>query len=164
RDSVEPLDLASAEEQSLLVPRKSLVTLGQARENLARKFPAAQQAVAAFIGDLLLENCTYDKKLTQLSREPRLAALYEGDRYAPGQIIVREGELVTERIKAALDELATVVPPPTPVPAPQVVLVPAEKQSPYLFYGSGALLFLCLMCVIVSWRFLFASRKSNALI
>jgi len=164
--ATESVDLAASEEQSVLVPRENLVTLDQARVALARKFPAAQKGVAAFIAELLVENCSYDPELTRLSREPRLAPLYEGDRYAPGQPIVREGEPITRRIKAALDQLAAAVPPPAPVAEPQVIITsaPAPKQPPYLFYGSGALLFLCLICVAVSWRFLFVSRKSGALI
>jgi hypothetical protein len=158
------LDLVLADEQSVLVPRKNLLTLAQARESLTRKFPASQQGAAAFVGELLVENCSYDRKLTQLSREPRLAALWEGDRYTPGQVIVRAGEPIDARIKAALDELAAIVPPPAPVPAPQIVVTPAPKPPPYLFYGSGLLLFLCMICVAVSWRFLFATRKAGALI
>ena len=160
----EPVELAVAEEESVLVPRKNMVTVAQARESLSRKFPANQQAVAAFVGQLVVDNCVYDKKLTELSRAPRLAALWEGDRYSPGQVIVRAGEPVTDRIKAALDELAIAAPPQAPAPAPQVVFVTPPVKPPYLFYGSGVLLLLCLICVVVSWRFLFATRKVNALI
>ncbi|HKQ39823.1 MAG TPA: hypothetical protein VJ063_17220, partial [Verrucomicrobiae bacterium] len=158
----EPVEFEVAEEQSVLVPRKNLITLTQARESLNRKFPAHQQRVAAFLGQLLLDNCVYDRKLTELTRAPRVAALWEGDRYSPGQAIVRAGETITPRIKAALDELAA-LPPPVAAPALQVITTPPAKP-PYLFYGSGVLLFFCLICVVVSWRFLFASRKASALV
>jgi hypothetical protein len=138
--------------------------VAQARESLARKFSANQRPVAAFLGQLVVDNCVYDRKLTELSRAPRVAALWEGDRYTPGQIVVRAGESITPRIKAALDELAAVVPSTLPAPVPQVVGVPPSAKPPYLFYGSGVLLLLCLICVIVSWRFLFASRKATALV
>src|SRR6185369_9605552 len=49
-DSVEPADVAMAEEQSVLVPRDSLISLVQAREALTRKFQATQQNVGAFMG------------------------------------------------------------------------------------------------------------------
>lgn len=157
---LEPVDAAVAEEQSVLVARKRLLNLAQARENIAARFPANQQAVAAFLGELLVENCVYDRKLTEQSRAPRLAALWEGERYAPGQIVARAGQTVDDRTKAALDELAAALPT---LPAPvAVVAIPAAKP-PYLFYGSGVLLFLCLICMAVSWRFLFASRKVTAL-
>ena len=163
----EPVEFDVAEEQSVLVPRKNLLTLAQARETLAHKFTANQQGVGAFLGQLLLDNCVYDKKLTDLSRAPRVAALWEGDRYTAGQIIVRAGETITPRIKAALDELAAVAPPVAPITAPapieQIVVTPPAKP-PYLFYGSGVLLFLCLICMTISWRFLFASRKATALV
>ena len=161
----EPVEIEVAEDESVLVPRKNLITVVQAREILARKFTANQQPVAAFLGQLLLDNCVYDKKLTDLSRAPRVAALWEGDRYSPGQAIVRAGETITPRIKAALEELAAVAQPAVPAPAPiQQVIVTPPAKPPYLFYGSGVLLFLCLICMIVSWRFLFASRKVSALV
>lgn len=159
---VEPVAIETAEQESALVPRKNMVTVAQARESLARRFPANQQAVAAFLGQLVVDNCSYDRKLTELSRGPRVAALWEGDRYTPGQVIVRAGEPMTPRIKAALDELAAVIPPPA-TPVPQVIAT-TPANPPYLFYGSGVLLFLCLICVLVSWRFLFASRKTTALV
>jgi hypothetical protein len=158
----EPVEMSVAEQESALFPRKSLLTVAQARENLAKRFPAHQQAIGAFLGELLVENCSFDRKLTELSRAPRLAALWEGDRYTPGQIIARAGETIEPRIKAALDELAARVPAPPSAPAPQVVVEPAKP--PYLFYGSGVLLFFCLLCVVASWRFLFATRKASALI
>jgi 7TM-HD extracellular protein len=164
--AADPVDLAIAEEQSVLVARNNLLTVAQARQNLARRFPANQQTVAAFIGELLVENCAYDRKLTELSRAPRLAALWEGDRYTPGHVIAHAGQPIDARIKAALDEMAAAIPPPAPAPAPvqQIVIAPAKPAPPYLFYGSGVLLVLCLICVAVSWRFLFAARKTNALI
>ena len=159
----EPVELATAEQESGLVPRKSLITVAQAREDLARRFPAHQKAVGAFLGELLVENCSYDRKLTELSRAPRLTALWEGDRYTPGQMIVRAGETIGPRVKAALDELAAAVPPPVPVAAaPQAIALPVKP--PYLFYGSGVLLLFCLICMVVSWRFLFATRKASALV
>lgn len=158
---VDPMEPTAAEEQSLLAPRKRLLTVAQAREYLAGRFPAAQRTAAAFVGELLVENCAYDRKLTELSRAPRLAALWEGDRYTPGQIIVRAGQTVDARAKAALDELAA-IPAPAPAPVLQAVVLP--PKPPYLFYGSGILLFLCLVCMMVSWRFLFASRKATALV
>ncbi len=156
----EPVEVAVAEDESVLLPRKNLITVAQARESLARKFPANQQRVAAFLGQLLVDNCVYDRKLTEASRVPRVAALWEGDRYTPGQFIIRTGELITPRIKAALDELSAVA----PHPAQPVILVEPQTKPPYLFYGSGALLLLCLVCVAISWRFLFVSRKSTAMV
>lgn len=159
----EPIEFEVAEDQSVLVPRKDLITVAQARATLNRKFTVNQQHVAAFLGQLLLDNCVYDRKLTELSRAPRIAALWEGDRYSPGQVIVRGGETITPRIKAALDELAALPPPVMPALPAQIAVTPPAKP-PYLFYGSGVLLFLCLICMIVSWRFLFASRKATALV
>jgi 7TM-HD extracellular len=164
RFMAEPVEIDVTEQEGVLVPRKNLVTVAQARETLARKFPANQQPVAAFLAQLLVDNLVYDRKLTELGRAPRVAALWEGDRYTPGQMVVRAGESITPRMKAALDELASIVPPALPAPVPQVVVVPAPGKPPYLFYGSGVLLLLCLICVIVSWRFLFASRKATALV
>lgn len=159
----EPIDITLAEELSVLTQRKSLLNPAQARENLARRFPANQQAVAAFLGEFVTDNCAYDRKLTELSRAPRVAALWEGDRYTAGELIVRAGEPITARIKAALDELAVAVPPVVATPAAPPVVV-NDGRPPYLFYGSGVLLFLCLICVTVCWRFLFAARKETALV
>ena len=160
----EPIDFALAEEHSVLTARKNLLTIGHARENLARRFPANQQNVAAFVGEFITDNCAYDRKLTELSRAPRVAALWEGDRYTAGQVIVRAGEPITERVKAALDELAVAAPAVIASPVvPPTIVAPAGKPS-YLFYGSGILLLLCVICVAVCWRLLFAARKTGALV
>lgn len=154
----DPVELAEGEQQSVLVPRKRLLTLAQAREAIAGRFPANQQAVAAFLAELLVENCEYDRRLTELSRAPRLAALWEGDRYTAGQIVARAGQAVDARTKAALDELALAAPAP---PAPVTVAATPPAKPPYLFYGSGVLLLLCLLCTAVCWQFLFSSRKAG---
>ena len=86
--------------------RTRMHTLGKARGDLIYAFSPPEQPAAKFIAGLLKENCTPDAELTRQSRANQTAAILSAEHYDAGQIIVRRGQIITAKHKAALAELA----------------------------------------------------------
>jgi hypothetical protein len=62
-------------------------------------------AAARFVAGFLQPNCFFDEALTRQVRARRTESINAADRYEAGQLLVRKGEVVTDKIKLALDEL-----------------------------------------------------------
>jgi hypothetical protein len=75
------------------------------RKELASHYATNEQAVAKFVGSFIKENVVLDEDLTKLVRSTKTDAMWAADHYEPGQVIIASNEIVTARIKAALDEL-----------------------------------------------------------
>jgi len=105
----DPLDipkLDAAEQQAQEVSAHSdFVTLAQARASLTASFPAEEKAAAQFMAGFMRENTEPDAALTRASRDRQTAALLSADTYDAGGTIVKRGQVITARIKAALDQL-----------------------------------------------------------
>ena len=86
--------------------RMRLHTLGKARGDLLDAFTPPERPAARFLAGLLKENCTPDAELTRQSRAKQIAAILSADHYDAGQIIVRRGQTITTKHRAALAELA----------------------------------------------------------
>lgn len=97
-------DLAAAARAAVEIPRAQLIPLGRARTNLLAAFPAAQQPMAKFLAGLLKTNCAPEIELTRQSRAQQAEAAISAAQYAAGQLIVRRGEVITAKTKAALDK------------------------------------------------------------
>lgn len=88
-----------------LITSSGVITLSQARAGLESNFSPNDQPFARALADLLKPDCAPDKDLTQLARDRAIAGLVVDDHYDAGQLIVRHGETITAKTKAALDEL-----------------------------------------------------------
>jgi hypothetical protein len=105
-DPLEIPKLDTAEQQAADIPaRTDLVTLEQARADLVNSFPAKEAAVGRFMAGFLRANTEPDMALTRASRDRETTALLSADSYDAGQVIIKHGQIVTARIKAALDQL-----------------------------------------------------------
>ena len=142
----------NAEFQS--IPKRRLLTVAQARQNLMTRFPADQQAIARFVGEFVAENCFFDPDLTAKTRAERLQTIWEAKQYQPGDIIVKAGEKVDAQARAALDELNRAFATAIPAAPISATGIPASHR---LFYLSGILLVICLGCLAACW--LFFKRK-----
>ena len=69
------------------------------------QFPTNELAVARYLAGFLRENRVFDDALTGRSRARRTEALFAADHYEPGELLVRRGQLIDTRARAALDEL-----------------------------------------------------------
>ncbi|HEY1662912.1 MAG TPA: hypothetical protein VGI03_10875 [Verrucomicrobiae bacterium] len=96
------LDDASRAE---IITSASLITLSQARAELRSEFSQDDQLFARAMVEMLKPNCLPDKNLTRTARDRAIAGLVVDDHFDAGQIIVRHGEKIDLKTKAALDEL-----------------------------------------------------------
>jgi len=88
-----------------LITSSGILTLSQARAQLESGFSQEDQPFAHALADMLKPDCTPDKDLTQLARDRAIAGLVVDNHFDTGQLIVRRGETINVKTKAALDEL-----------------------------------------------------------
>jgi hypothetical protein len=100
-----PLTLVMVDKQGRNLARSNLVTLTRARQMVTRNAGDENRAAAEFVAGFLQPNCFLDEPLTRQARARRIESINAADRYEAGQLLVRQGELVTARIRLALDEL-----------------------------------------------------------
>ncbi len=111
-------DLSVVEKKSALVSFAEIPTLSQAKADLKRGFSREEQGVANFLAGLLKENCQFDERLTQQSRARATQLILAADRYQPGQLIVKIGDRIDAKRKAALDQLKARSAEPQPETSP----------------------------------------------
>jgi hypothetical protein len=101
------LSLADADRLGRNLQRSNLVTATRFRQGIARSLGERRAADAQFIAKFLQPNCYFDETLTQQTRKRRTDPINAADRYEAGAVLVKSGEVVTARIKLALEELRT---------------------------------------------------------
>ena len=99
------LTLANVDRQGRNLPRTNLVTLGRLSQDAQKTNNTGERQEARYVAGFLRANCFFDEELTRQTLMRRLEAINAADRYAAGQRIVQQGEIITERTKLALDEL-----------------------------------------------------------
>jgi len=104
-DPKEKLALGDAERHGQLIPQTSVTTIPQLRGLFCEEFPKDQQLVARALAAFLKPNCALDENLTQQARVRQTARLAVIAHYDAGEIVVRRGQTVDAKIKAALDQL-----------------------------------------------------------
>ncbi len=85
--------------------RTNLVTLSALRESVEKMAPAPERLEARYVAGFFRPNCFFDEELTRQNRLRRTEPINAADRYEAGQVIVKQGDVVTEKTKLALDEL-----------------------------------------------------------
>jgi len=86
-------------------PRTNVLLLSRARLALLENFSEDEAAMAEFAARCLRVNCFVEIPLTRLARARHTDPLFAADNYQAGQVIARKGQLVNERILAALTQL-----------------------------------------------------------
>lgn len=128
------------EQRGQLVSWSSIFTLTEARMELRRNLAPDELAYSDFLTSLVRVNIFFDQELTHQIRRERTKQITATTRYEPRQIIVERGELITPRVKAALDQLRA-----------QTVGKPSSLRIAGLFFLSLALFFAL-------WRFAHRTR------
>jgi hypothetical protein len=105
-DNKQPFTLEDADRFGFNVLRTNIATLARAKEELTQSVPAEELVTARFLASLMKTNCSPDPELTRQAQERRIAPLYAADRYEPGQLIVKQGEVIDRKMKAALEQIA----------------------------------------------------------
>lgn len=104
-DFKESFTVQAAERQSRNFSRSNFVTLADAKKKFLSVFPTEERDVAKYLVTLLRPNCIVDEGITRSLRAKRTEGLWSVSKYEPGQIIVRRGQVIDSKIKAALDQL-----------------------------------------------------------
>ena len=92
-----------------ILARPQILSLSEAREELIRRCAQHGPEIASFVATFLKENLAFDDWLTTQKRQKRASELVVLDQYSPGQIVVRTGQIVDTKARAALEVLATAV-------------------------------------------------------
>ena len=101
----EALSLETAEQRAVNCSRTNVILLGRAREEFIQWFPPEEQRLAKFLSSLLRTNFSADVELTRQARARRTDPLWAADRYEAGQTIVKQGQMLDKKLKAALAQL-----------------------------------------------------------
>jgi hypothetical protein len=100
----EELTLEAAKAAAKTVPRSNLVAVTRAREVLTAALAGEPTAIQRHLASLLRPNCLPEESITIQERAERTGPLWAADRYESGQLIISKGQVVTEQLKAALDQ------------------------------------------------------------
>lgn len=98
-------DLASALEDARPFVWTNIVALSRARLDLETS--AGDEAIGRFLAGFVRGNCQFDAELTRQARDKITAGLWTAEQFEPGQIIVRAGQRIDDRLKLALDEISS---------------------------------------------------------
>jgi hypothetical protein len=85
--------------------KTNLLTLSRARLALADQFSVDESEMARFATRALRINCFVESELTRAARARHTDPLFVADNYQAGQVIARRGQLVDQKIMAALTQL-----------------------------------------------------------
>jgi hypothetical protein len=133
------------------VPKANFVSHPRARTGLQERLNAGDKAVGRYVASFVQPNCTMEADLTRAMRRRRMEGLVAADRYEPGTVIVRRGQVVDAKIKAALDQLRekTAAAQLEQAAATQPVPVPpaVDRTMIWLAAGMGGSLVVLLLLV-----------------
>ena len=118
-------------QQGQLIPAASIMTVSNVQMIFRREFPAGQQLFARALAALLQPNCFLDAPFTQLTRGSAVYKVVVSDHFDAGDVIVRQGDTIDAKSKAALETLNTklLANPPAP-PVAAIAAIAAVKPQP----------------------------------
>ncbi len=133
------------------INRSNVVALTKLRQDFRNAFPQDQKAMGRFLAPFIRANCFPEAALTREARQQQVGHLSSVNRYEPGDVIVRAGNVVTSGAKAALDEFRArlaMLRGPEPVAVPPL---PVPSMASWWWAG-GAALFALSAALFFWWR------------
>ncbi len=97
--------VAMASQKSVDFAKTNLISFQRTRTELEDSFPPDEHALAKYVSSLVRPNCYVDRDLTLQIRTNRTAGLLVADNYPAGGLIVKRGQLIDGKIRAALSQL-----------------------------------------------------------
>jgi hypothetical protein len=183
----ETLTPETTEARGQLISPTNFLTLSQAQMQFRRQFNNFdEQPLARALSTWLQPDCLPEMALTESVRARAVQQLVVSEHYAAGQIIVRQGSIIDEKTKAALDAAqgkpaavvddqpiaAAPLNPSSQIPATEIQIQkpaavvtpahPAEMLSPkknWLAAGLIALAAIILITLWPLWRFISRRRS-----
>jgi hypothetical protein len=101
----ETISVELAETRGRLVQRTDVYLLVRVKDEFVASFPSGDQAVATRLTSFLKENCVVDADLTRRAIAKHIGVVWSGDNYEPGRILVKRGQVIDAKAKAALSQL-----------------------------------------------------------
>lgn len=170
RSSKDVVTLEKAEQRGALVSLDSVTTVTRLRGLFRRDFSAEDQLFARTLATYIHPNCELDTNLTRQARERavgQIVMVYQ--HYAVGQAIVRRGQVIDGRIKAALTQLNEVLPPELasqPSPGAPTAKIPGSQIQPPTKSLWPVIIIMAVTTGVMLgfWRFLALRRRPAALL
>jgi membrane-associated HD superfamily phosphohydrolase len=100
-----PVTVENLERRSFKVAKTGLTTIAKVREDLLAGLSAQLKPMGRFLAGSIRTNCAFDPELTRQYRAKKIEPIWAADHYQPGQLIVKKGNLIDAKTKAALDQL-----------------------------------------------------------
>lgn len=152
-----------AAQRGVNVPKADLISIQRTRTELQDSFAPEDRPLARYVISLITPNCIVETNLTRELRAARTAGLTVADHYAAGQTVVRRGQLIDAKIRAALDQVKekTAVSQLQQIVATTQVKTAQSRQRTWWLIGSFSALVLVLVAAV--WR-LSRRRAANSLL
>ena len=101
------ISLATVESRGRTYALPDVPPVSRLREELVRTAGAGvgERELTSYVVGFLQANCVFDEELTRLARARGTESMRAADRFEAGQVLVRQGEVITPALKRALDEL-----------------------------------------------------------
>lgn len=132
------------------IARSNVIALTKFRQEFRNEFLPPEKPLGRFLAPFIRPNCFPEAALTREAREKAIGNISSINRYEPGDVIVRAGDVVTAGSKAALDEFRARLamlrgPEPVAIPVP-----PSPSIVPWV-WAAGATV-LALSTALFFWR------------
>lgn len=142
------------------VLKTNFVSLPRAKLSLTEMFPGDQSAVARYVASFVKPNCMMEAGITRELRARRSEGLVSKQEYAEGEVIVRRGQVIDRKAKAALDQLEKIQTPVKPrMPSRQEAeraAKPATSEQLEMLMAAVSVGFLLVLLLI--WQ---RTRRNN---
>src|SRR6266851_5755023 len=132
--------------------RSNIFTFTRARDTLLEDFSPEDRPVAKYLASLLKTNCLPDADLTRQARAIRTDPILAADHYEVAQVIVRQGQLIDKKIKAALDQMREKTAIGTLQQQLHYDQVEARQTSQRYYWLVAGLAALLAVLLLVIWR------------
>jgi len=154
--------LATVDQRGRTLARTNLFSLTKIRQEALHAEPGEDEVTLEFVAGFLHPNCHFDEALSRQARARRTASINAADRYAAGQVLVRQGDRISARTKLALDELRARISVDRARATPGFARSAVEEQpkttqdagetaprsTPWLGPGLGMASVICLLVVV----------------
>jgi len=130
RSSKDTVTLEKAEQRGTVVPLTSVTTVTRLRGLFRRDFSTEDQSVARTLATYIHPNAELDTNLTQQARDRAVSRVgVVVQHYTVGAAVVRRGQVIDAKAKAALTQLNEAL-PPEPVSQPTALASSGKIQKP----------------------------------
>ncbi|MBC8094368.1 MAG: hypothetical protein H7Y43_01020 [Akkermansiaceae bacterium] len=146
-------DARLIEERGFNLAKTNFVSAPRCKTDLVNSFPAEERSIARYLASFIKPNCIMEADLTRELRAQRTEGLLAADRYSAGQVIVKAGQVVDQKILAALNQLRekTAVTQLIKLETPPGNFS-GNKFNSFAAWTGGGILAAGLVCFALLWR------------